>query len=65
MPETVPAPRIRWFAVTEGQRIPATSTMRGTWGWDATCSCGWDTRTGGATRSYVREEVRLHKLLDH
>lgn len=67
MPETTkPAPaRIRWFAVAEGLRIPATATMRGSWGWDATCTCGWDSRTGGATKTYVQGEVRTHKLLDH
>lgn len=62
---TETAPRIRWFAVTEGRRIPATKNLRGTWGWDATCSCGWDSRTGGAVLRYVREQVSLHKLLNH
>ena len=42
-------------------KLPHTSRMRGTWGWDAECSCGWATRTGGATRRSVRFEVWLHK----
>lgn len=41
--------RISWFK------------MRGQWGYDVECSCGWKTRTGGATRSYVQFEVDLHK----
>jgi hypothetical protein len=35
--------------------------MRGTWGYDATCSCGWDSRTGGALRRYVADLVADHK----
>ena len=56
---------IKWFAVSMGERIPATKSMRGTWGWDATCSCGWDSKTGGAIRSSVEQDVRLHKIMEH
>lgn len=61
--------RIRWWAVgwdREGNtfRIPRSSSMRGEWGWDASCSCGWETRTGGAVRRYVEREIRLHKILE-
>ncbi len=28
---------------------------------DATCSCGWDSRTGGAVRAYVAHLVKAHK----
>ena len=56
---------IKWFGVSMGERTPAVSTMRGTWGWDATCSCGWDSRTGGAIRSSVEQDVRLHKIMEH
>lgn len=46
-----------------GERIPHTASMRGHWpGWDAGCSCGWDTRTGGATKTYVKGEVWYHKF---
>jgi len=59
-----PAPavhKIRWFVYAGGERIPRTATMRGQWGYDATCSCGWDTKTGGATLGYVKGEVWWHK----
>jgi hypothetical protein len=54
--------KIRWWVVIEGERIPRTAAMRGSWGYDATCSCGWQTRTGGAVRSYIAAEVATHRL---
>lgn len=63
---TVVAPvehKIRWWVYAGPERIRHSANMRGRWpGWDATCSCGWDTRTGGATRGYVSGEVDFHKL---
>lgn len=56
------AHRIRWYVYAGGVRIPRTATMRGLWGYDVECSCGWETRTGGATRGYVEREVWFHKL---
>lgn len=56
--------RITWFAYAGGERIRRTASMRGTWGYDAVCSCGWDTRTGGATKRYITDEVSLHKILE-
>jgi hypothetical protein len=53
--------RVRWFVYAGGERIPRTATMRGAWGYDAVCSCGWDSRTGGALRRYVADSVWLHK----
>ena len=54
--------RITWWVYAGGERIRHASTMRGHWpGYDATCSCGWDTRTGGAVRNYIRHEVWFHK----
>lgn len=53
---------IRWFVYVNGERIPRQSSMRGTWGYDVRCSCGWDSRTGGATERYVRDLVLFHKL---
>lgn len=47
------------------QRIRRTATMRGTWGYDAECTThGWDSRTGGAVRSYVAREVWAHKYFE-
>lgn len=62
----VPGHAIRWFVWGNGTdrpvKIPHTSRMRGEWGWDASCECGWQTRTGGATRTYVEGEVWMHKF---
>jgi hypothetical protein len=32
-----------------------------TGGWDAECSCGWQSATGGATRHHIQREVWRHK----
>jgi hypothetical protein len=61
-PETVRAHRVRWFARTATARIPRTSQMRGgDWGWDATCSCGWETGTGGGVETYVAQKIAQHR----
>lgn len=31
------------------------------WGWDAECSCGWNSRTGGAIQERVREAIADHR----
>jgi hypothetical protein len=56
---------IKWFVYAGEEKIAHNSTMRGTWGYDAECSCGWKTTTGGAIKSCVSEEVKWHKILDH
>jgi hypothetical protein len=54
--------RMRWFVYSGGEKLPHTATMRGHWpGWDAECSCGWKSATGGATRGYIKDEVWFHK----
>ena len=60
---TTPAPehRITWWVYAGRERIRRTATMRGRWGYDATCSCGWDAHTGGATRASVQRAVEDHK----
>jgi hypothetical protein len=57
--------RIKWFVYSGDEKIPYESSMRGTWGFDAECSCGWKTKTGGAIRSSVISEVQLHKTMEH
>jgi hypothetical protein len=52
---------IRWFVWAGGQKMPHTAMMRGPWGYDAECSCGWKSHTGGATRRCVEDEVWMHK----
>ena len=61
-PEQKREHRISWFVWADGEKIPHTSGMRGTWGHDARCSCGWETRTGGAVKSYVQRLVDDHKF---
>lgn len=64
--------RISWWAYAWGmngatEMIPRTRAMKAREGWrafDASCSCGWKTRTGGALEAWIRREIRLHKLLE-
>ena len=56
---------IKWFVYSGGEKMPYESTMRGRWGYDAECFCGWATNTGGGINSYVRNEVIDHKILEH
>lgn len=70
--ETKKAHRITWYvrepeseACPDGYRrmtahFRRTAYMRG-FGFDVRCSCGWDSKTGGAVKSYVEEEVRKHR----
>ena len=63
MSTTVTPHHVRWFVYTStGERIPRAASMRGQWpGYDAVCSCGWDSRTGGGLRRWVAELVAKHK----
>lgn len=45
------------------ERIRRSSKMRGQWpGYDVTCSCGWDSKTGGATHSSVKYDLWHHRV---
>ena len=57
--------QIKWFVYSMGEKMRYNSTMRGTWGWDAECSCGWESKTGGATKASVKFDVDFHKRFDH
>jgi hypothetical protein len=57
----VPGHRITWWVYAGDERIRYQSTMRGQWGYDATCECGWDSRTGGGVERWVTELVNEHK----
>lgn len=68
----VPGHRIAWYVWTydadggNRTKLRHTANMRGHWpGWDATCECGWNSNTGGATRGSVRRDVWDHKLDVH
>jgi len=56
---------IQWFVYAGDEKIRHNATMRGAWGYDVTCSCGWETKTGGGVRSWLRHEVELHKFYSH
>ena len=56
---------IKWWVVEDGQRFRNQSTLRGKWAYEATCGCGWDSKTGGAVRSYIQQAVSDHKSYDH
>ena len=60
-PETMAAHRATWFVWAGGQKMRREATMRGTWGYDVTCSCGWESRTGGATRRSVEDMLWDHR----
>lgn len=54
----------RWYGVVpgSGERIPRTRFMNGAdWGWDAVCSCGWESRTGGAIQERIRDAIAEHR----
>ena len=61
---TKQAHRMKWFVYDGNNKIRREVTMCGDWGYDVECSCGWITRTGGATRSYIREEIWYHKNIE-
>ena len=68
MTQTATAPRIRWFVYAgigyDRERIRHTATMRGQWDYDATCTCGWDSKTGGCVRGHIKDLVWMHKTFD-
>jgi len=66
---TSKAHRITWYVWAsngygESVKMRHTAKMRGTWGWDAECSCGWASKTGGATKGSVEQYVWQHKHTD-
>lgn len=56
---------VKWFVYAGEEKIRYTSTMRGAWGYDAVCSCGYETKTGGGVRRYVLELMEDHKRFEH
>ena len=58
--------QIKWFVYSMGQKLPKTASMRGSWdGYDASCSCGWESKTGAGVKSWVTELVEKHKRFEH
>lgn len=57
---------IKWFVYSMGIKLPRTASMRGAWeGYDFKCSCGYQSLTGGAIKSWVMDMVEDHKVYDH
>jgi len=57
--------QIQWFAVLHDG-----SKMRNNKGfihnaWEVKCSCGWESRTGGAIKAAVVRDVEAHKWHEH
>jgi hypothetical protein len=55
---------IKWFVYANEQKIRYTGGS-GFIAWEASCSCGWETKTGGAIRASVLRSVHDHKRFDH
>lgn len=56
---------IQWFAVLhDGSKVRNNKGFIHN-AWDVTCSCGWESSTGGATYGYITYEVSFHKYRDH
>lgn len=59
--------QIQWFVydVQTGEKYRPTSGVIGYIAWDAVCSCGWSTKTGGAIKASVVRDVEAHKSIQH
>ena len=33
--------------------------------WDVKCSCGWESKTGGAIKAAIKRDVEMHKIMEH
>jgi hypothetical protein len=54
--------KITYFVYAGDQLIRHQRGMVGFKAWEANCSCGWQTRTGGAIESAIKRDVRWHKI---
>ena len=57
--------KIKWFVYSGGEKSRRNSTMRGYVAYDAECSCGWESNTGGAVKNDVEYKVFWHKINEH
>lgn len=56
---------IKWFVVfSDGSKMRRSNGFIGN-AFDAECSCGWATHSGGAIKARIEEEIWEHKYLDH
>ena len=56
---------IKWFVWNGGKRYERNNEIKWGQGYDFACSCGYESRTGGAVKSYVRDLIDRHKIEDH
>lgn len=61
-PDTMRAHRVKWWVYAGRERIRHNASMRGQWGYDVTCSCGWDSRTGGGLKRAVADDLWFHRF---
>lgn len=63
-PETVKAHRVRWYVYSgpygELEPLESRRSYHGM-GYDVKCSCGWESKTGGATRTSVQDALWTHR----
>jgi len=56
---------IQWFAVlSDGSKMRNTKGFSH-YAWEVKCSCGWETKTGGAIKACIAKEVWEHKYFHH
>ena len=56
---------IKWFWVTTGGTKYRNSKGFIHNAWDVVCSCGWESRSGGAIKASIQRDVDRHKWLSH
>ncbi len=57
--------KIQWFWVAgDGTKIRNNKGFVH-YAWDVKCSCGWETKTGGAIKASVKRDVEAHKYYEH
>lgn len=63
-PETLTAHKARWYVYSgphgEIEPLDSKRSYYGM-GYDVKCSCGWESRTGGATRTSVHDALWTHR----
>ena len=57
--------QIKWFSVSRDGSKMRNNQGFISYSWDVTCSCGWETKTGGAIKSFIKDEVEYHKVMEH
>jgi len=56
---------IKWFVYAGGEKFPKESSMISYPGYDFECSCGFESKTGGAIKACIKREIENHKFYVH